>query len=435
MKTKIWIPVISIVLIASVVGSFIYYTSLTEPSQSDSSDIPSNPGNQLVVNNLSTFPDGQVSFNVTLDDYESSIIEGVIVNGERYSWSDGSQEDPSISKNETKQWSVDIGNFEENHEIQIVVETSTGSTSANATVIDPTPGGSTTPEPNYPNGSTPADPNVDPQTSDNQTLPDYVYDFYGGVNLFSEGIHVIATSQDPRTLFSEYENINDYWKMLLEHEITQATDQDFISIILSRGDKPTGGYNIQIENFAWLESYPVKFLFQVNFTDPGEGVATTDALTNPLVLVPIGKLTTGEYHIEVPIAQYILNFDEEGNPYYTQILTFAPVIWEETLTIRSTEDPADSTIFKVTLNGNEAPDLIVQVDLSDGINEEEAKMICEVAFNQTLGVRLHRLDTITFNDEQIISHYTWGYDENDMGHVFDLIADIANLKLTINHCR
>ena len=56
-------------------------------------------------------------------------------------------------------------------------------------------------------------------------------------------------------------------------------------------------------------------------------------LTNPLVLVPIGKLTPGEYHIEVPIAQYILKFDDEGNPYYTQILTFAPVIWEQTLTI------------------------------------------------------------------------------------------------------
>ncbi len=434
MKTKIWISVISIVLVASVVGSIFYYVSLTQPSQPNPSDVPSNPNNQLVVNNLSAFSDGQVSFDVALEDYEARFIEGIIVNGERYSWSDGSQEDPTISKNETKQWSVDIGAFEEDNEIQIIVETSTGSTIANVTVIDPNPSGSTT-EPNYPNGSTPADPIVDPQIPDNQTFPDYIYDFYGGVDLFSEGIHVLATSQDPRTLLSEYDVINDYWKMLLEHKTTQATDQDFISIILSRGDKTSGGYYIQIENFAWLESYPVKFLFQVNFTDPGEGVATPAVLTNPLVLVPIGKLTPGEYNIGVPITQYILDFDDEGNPDYTQILTFAPVFWEQTLSIRSTEDPTHSTTFEVILNGNEASDLIVQVDLSDGLTGEEAKMISEVAFNQTLGEKFHRLDTIMYDDEQIIVHYTWGYDENDMVHIFDITADLTNLKITIDHCR
>ena len=172
--------------------------------------------------------------------------------------------------------------------------------------------------------------------------------------------------------------------MLLESEKTQATDQDFISILLSRGDKPTGGYTIQIENFAWLESYPVKFLFQVNFTDPGEGVMVTEALTNPLVLVPIGKLTTGEYNIEIPIAQYIHNIEEDGNPYYTQILTFAPVIWTQKFTIIKAEDPAPSTTFEVILNGNEAPDLTIQVDLTNGLTEDEAKKIAEAAFIRTL---------------------------------------------------
>jgi hypothetical protein len=423
------------VLIVSAVGSIFYYISLDEQSQPDPTDVPSNPDNQLVVNNLSAFPDGQVSFDIALDDYESRVIEGIIVNGECYSWSDGSQENPTIRKDESKRWSLDIGTFEEDHEIHVVVETSTESTSANVTVIEPTPSGSTTEEPNDPNGNTPADPIVDPQIPDNQTLPDYVYDYYGGVNLFSEGIHVVATGQDPRTLFGEYDVINDYWKMLLEHETTEATDQDFISIILSRGDKTAGGYYIQIENFGWLESYPVKFLFQVNFTDPGEGVATPAVLTNPLVLVPIGRLTPGEYHIEVPIVQYILNFDDEGNPYYTQILTFAPVFWEQTFTIRSTEDPTHLTTFEVILNGNEVPDLTVQVDLGNGLTEEEAKEISEVAFNQTLGDKLHRLDTITYDDERIIAHYTWGYDENDMGHIFDIAADLTNLKIIIDHCR
>ena len=403
---------------------FFYFDSIAESTQPDPSDGTPNSGNQLVVDNLSALPDGQVSFEVSLSDDDSSSIEAVIVNGERYSWIDGSQEDPTISRNETKEWSVDIGEFEQNENIQVVVEATAGSASANATV------GATAPD-----GITPSDPIVDPQTPDNQTFPDYVYDYYGGVNLFNEGIHILATSHDPRTLFGEYDVINDYWRMLLEHETTEATDQEFISIILSRGDKTSGGYNIQIENFAWLESYPVKFLFQVNFTDPGEGVATTDALTNPLVLVPIGKLTTGEYNIEVPIVQYILNIDDKGNSYYTQILTFAPVVWEQTLTITKTEDPTPSTTFEVILNGNEAPDLNIQVDLTNGLTEDEAKMIAEAAFVRTLEGKLHRLDSITYDNQQIVAHYTWGYDENDMGHIFDITAEITKLQITIVHCR
>lgn len=280
-------------------GSIFYFELLSDPNQS----------NPLEVDNLKAQTDGQISFDVSVSDYESSTIGGVIINGKRYLWSNGSQEDSTILKGETKQWSIDIGTINQDNEIQIIIEADTGSVSNNSTV-------GTAPT----NTTTPTDSN-------------YFYDFYGGVGLINEGIHVIATSQDPRTLMDQYNNINDYWKMLLENKTTQATDQDFISIILSRGDKTSGGYSIQIENFAWLESYPVKFLFQVNFTDPGKGVATTDALTNPLVLVPIGKLTVGEYDIEVPVTQYILNIDQEGNPSYTQILTFAPVYWEQKLTI------------------------------------------------------------------------------------------------------
>jgi hypothetical protein len=303
MKTAIWITVVSVILIASIVGSIFYYGFSTDLTQPD----------PLMVDNLIAQADGQISFNVTVnDDYESILIEDVVVNGGRYSWSLGSKENSTILKGETKQWSIDIGTIEEDNEIQVVVESNAGSVSTNTKVGAPSP-----------NGNTPKDSN-------------YVYDFYGGVDLISQGIHVLATNQDPRTLVEECDVANDYWEMLLEHETIEATDQDFISIILSRGDKTSGGYTIQIENFSWLESYPVKFLFQVNFTDPGKGVFTTDALTNPLVLVPIGKLTPGEYNIEVPIIQYILNIDEEGNPVYTPILTFAPVIWEQTFTVRNT---------------------------------------------------------------------------------------------------
>jgi len=157
-----------------------------------------------------------------------------------------------------------------------------------------------------------------------------VYDYYGGVDLFEEGIHVIATDVNPKTLIEteEYTSINDFWSMLKD-EITQnASTTDFISILISRGDRPTGGYLIQLKSQVWLESYPVVCSFTANFTDPGEGVAVTEALTNPLVLVPMGKLPPGFYMARVHIERFIMTYDSEGDPLYTPIETLVEEVWE-----------------------------------------------------------------------------------------------------------
>jgi hypothetical protein len=157
-----------------------------------------------------------------------------------------------------------------------------------------------------------------------------VYDYYGGVDLFEEGIYVIATDVDPKTLIDteEYASINDFWSMLKE-EITQnASTTDFISILVSRGDFPTGGYLIQLKSQVWLESYPVVCFFTVNFTDPGEGVAVTEAITNPLVLVPMGNLPSGNYVARVHIDSFVMTYDSEGDPVYTPIETLIEEVWE-----------------------------------------------------------------------------------------------------------
>jgi hypothetical protein len=157
-----------------------------------------------------------------------------------------------------------------------------------------------------------------------------VYDYYGGVGIFEKGIYVIATDTDPRILYgkAESENLNDYW-MMLNKEVTQeASTTDYISILISRGDFKSGGYLIQIKSHVWLESYPVVCSFNVNFTDPGEGVAVTEALTNPLVMVPIGNLSTGKYVSRAHIDSFILTYDTNGNPVYTPVKTLIEEIWE-----------------------------------------------------------------------------------------------------------
>jgi hypothetical protein len=225
--------------------------------------------------------------------------------------------------------------------------------------------------------------------------------------------------------------------MLHDHVTTNATTDDYITIILSRGDKTTGGYTINIENFVWLESYPVKFRFQVNVTDPGNGIMVTQAITNPLVAVPIGKLSAGTYNLEVNVTWFIQNIDENGTTTYTPVMTFAPIVWKQTLEITNTQE-ADitPTTFDVNLNGNPAQNLTVQVDLGQNLTQPQATTIVEAAFNQTMGTQvMHQLDTLTYNATNITAHCTWGYGETDMGHVWDLTADLHALQLTVTHCR
>ncbi len=170
-------------------------------------------------------------------------------------------------------------------------------------------------------------------------LENAIYDHYGGVGFFEQGIYVSATTSNPliteETPSAVDTNIApNCWQLIHENVTEKASADDFISIIISRGDQPTGGYEIKINQFSWLESYPVKFRFQADFINPGEDVAVTQALTNPLVLFPIGKLTPGEYHIEVHILLYFLEFDEEGNPTYTQAQTLKEEVWKHTFTIQ-----------------------------------------------------------------------------------------------------
>jgi len=150
------------------------------------------------------------------------------------------------------------------------------------------------------------------------------YDYYGGAGLFERGIHVIATDKDPLTLIGS----EDYWRMLKDHTTQQPSTGDFVSILISRGDFSTGGYQIQLKSFAWLESDPVVFSFTANFTDPGEGVAVTQAFTNPLVLVPIGNLNAGRYIVEVHVESFTLTYDASGKPVYTPIETLIEEVWK-----------------------------------------------------------------------------------------------------------
>ncbi|NHJ32501.1 MAG: hypothetical protein FK732_06535, partial [Asgard group archaeon] len=92
------ITIISIIILTVSIGGVIYFGSV-KPSHLNSEF-------ELNVHDLIASTDGKVSFNVTLQEGDSGIIEAVYLNNTRYSWSEGSQENSTISKGEDKHWSV-----------------------------------------------------------------------------------------------------------------------------------------------------------------------------------------------------------------------------------------------------------------------------------------------------------------------------------------
>lgn len=93
------------------------------------------------------------------------------------------------------------------------------------------------------------------------------------------------------------------------------------------------------------------------------------------------------------------------------------------------------TKFEALVNGMKSMDVFVCVNVSDGLTEKEAELIAGTTFIQVKGEYVwRRLETLTFDDTQIMAHYAWGCDETDLGHIYDMTADLTTLQITVDHC-
>ena len=97
--------------------------------------------------------------------------------------------------------------------------------------------------------------------------------------------------------------------------------------------------------------------------------------------------------------------------------------------------PEDTVRFTVIVNEAQELELLVPVSVADGLTREEAELIVEATFIQVKGETvMRRLDSLTLDENSIEAHYTWGLDESDMGHFFDIIVDITSRLITVAHC-
>jgi hypothetical protein len=114
---------------------------------------------------------------------------------------------------------------------------------------------------------------------------------------------------------------------------------------------------------------------------------------------------------------------------------YALATFDDVPTEKRHDDPSDMAPFTAVVNGGRNVDVDVPVDIGDGLTKEEAELIAEATFTTVMGhIRIHRLNTLTLKEAQMTAHYSWGYNENDLGHVFDMTVDLITLQITVSHC-
>jgi len=110
-------------------------------------------------------------------------------------------------------------------------------------------------------------------------------------------------------------------------------------------------------------------------------------------------------------------------------------VWDF-LTDKELPQPATKpTRFTAVVNEGKKLDVVVDVDITDGVSEEEAREIAETTFLTVMGNRIHRLDSLVIEGQLLKAHFTWGVNEQDLGHIFDMTVDLTSLTIIVTHCK
>jgi hypothetical protein len=105
--------------------------------------------------------------------------------------------------------------------------------------------------------------------------------------------------------------------------------------------------------------------------------------------------------------------------------------WQLTKTSENTQ-----TEFRVVVNGFRELNVLVPLNVNDGLTEEEVRLIARETFVQVMGEKvIHQLTKLTLNENSMEVRYVWGINESDMGHVFHIIGDFPSRSIIVKHCR
>ncbi len=84
------------------------------------------------------------------------------------------------------------------------------------------------------------------------------------------------------------------------------TEEEILNLVVFRGVFSTGGYGIGIDK---VEKTGNIFIVYATYTDPGSGMMVTQAFTQPIAIIPLGKLSVGDYEAKLMVTSIV---KEEG---------------------------------------------------------------------------------------------------------------------------
>jgi len=215
-------------------------------------------------------------------------------------------------------------------------------------------------------------------------------------------------------------------------------DLEFLFILSDQGD---GNYQVAIDTSVVREgTYEIVITVEKEGCEPSQ-TSQTLTVISPLIadlnndggvdIVDVA-ISASAFGTEPGDLRWREEADVNGDD-KINILDLAKI----TVDFGRTSVPSGPDVIKLmaVVNGMRYVNVFVRVNISDGLTKEEAEQIAEATFIEVMGEEVtYQLDALTFNDTQIEAHYTWGVDESDMGHIFDMTADLTTLQITVNHC-
>jgi len=94
-------------------------------------------------------------------------------------------------------------------------------------------------------------------------------------------------------------------------------------------------------------------------------------------------------------------------------------------------------VFRVLVNGQDRGSLTIEgINKWDGIDSDEAIKMADATFRFVMGGNvLGVLTGFNIGLGVVEAHYVWGYDAADLGHVFDMKADLWTGTIVVTHCK
>lgn len=114
----------------------------------------------------------------------------------------------------------------------------------------------------------------------------------------SNGMFIVINGSIPEVK----ESLKDIVIKKAPQQSTFSVD-DGLNIVVFRGVFGTGGYGINIDR---VERQGNAFTVYATYSDPGKGIGVTMAVTQPVAIIPIGKLAAGDYKARLKVTRVIV---------------------------------------------------------------------------------------------------------------------------------